>query len=192
MRKGAGGLNPWEKQYMQYVLEGIGISRRYCIHVCFHIHDVSNLCMMRSDVCLYICIAGQDVSIGAALGLLGRWGAGQHVGSCGGLLWWCLTSLEPVVDQGHKEQHHAPHHRRHTSQGEGHCVIPKIVMQETCAEEVRKQNANGKIKTSALDQADSQFVYTVYTHSEINVHPLPHPAMHLSYSAARQMVDIAH
>lgn len=72
---------------MQYVLEGIGISRRYCIHVCFHIHDVSNLCMMRSDVCLYICIAGQDVSIGAALGLLGRWGTGQHVGSCGGLLW---------------------------------------------------------------------------------------------------------
>lgn len=46
-----------------------------------------SLCMMRSDVCLYICIAGQDVSIGAALGLLGRWGAGQHVGSCGGLLW---------------------------------------------------------------------------------------------------------
>lgn len=65
-------------------------------------------------------------------------------------------------------------------------------MQETCAAEVRKQNANGKIKTSALDQADSQFVYTVYTHSEINVHPLPHPAMHLSYSAARKMVDIAH
>lgn len=79
---------------MQYVLEGIGISRCYCIHVCFHIHEqrltyvnMSNLCMMRSDVRLYICIAGEDVSIGAALGLFGRWGAGQHVGSCGGLLW---------------------------------------------------------------------------------------------------------
>lgn len=46
-----------------------------------------NLCMTRSDVCLYISIAGQDVPIGAALGLLGQWGAGQHVGSCGDLLW---------------------------------------------------------------------------------------------------------
>lgn len=73
---------------MQYVLEGIGISRRYCIHEQRLTYvNMSNLCMMRSDVCLYICIAGQDVSIGAALGLLGRWGAGQHVGSCGGLLW---------------------------------------------------------------------------------------------------------
>lgn len=119
--------------------------------------------MTRSDVCLYISIAGQDVPIGAALGLLGQWGAGQHVGSCGDLLWWRLTSLEPVVDQGHKEQHHAPHHRRHTSQGEGHCVIPKIVMQETCAAEVRRQNANGKIKTSALNQAFPVCLYCVYT-----------------------------
>lgn len=39
-----------------------------------------------SDVCLYVSVAGQDVSIGAALGRLCWGGAGQHVGSCGLLL----------------------------------------------------------------------------------------------------------
>lgn len=44
---------------MQYVLEGIGISRCYCIHVCFHIHEqrltyvnMSNLCMISMIRCV--------------------------------------------------------------------------------------------------------------------------------------------
>lgn len=81
-----------------------------------------------SDVCLYVGVAGQDVTVGAALGLL-RWRRrGQHVGSRGCLLRRRLASLEPGVYQGHKEEHHAPHHRRHPSQREGHCVVPIVIM----------------------------------------------------------------
>lgn len=84
---------------------------------------------------LYVSVARQDVSVGAALGLP-RWlGGGQHVGSCGRLLWRRrrLASLEPAVYQGHKEEHHAPDHRRHPSQGEGHLIVPKVITQETWA-----------------------------------------------------------
>ena len=40
-----------------------------------------------SDVCLYVSVAGQDVSVRTALGLLCWQGSGQHVGGCGRLLW---------------------------------------------------------------------------------------------------------
>lgn len=79
-------------------------------------------------MCLHIGVAGQDVPVGAALGLRGRRGSGQHVGRRRRLV--RLASLEPAVDQGHKEQHHAPHHRRHASEGEGHRVVPKVIMEE--------------------------------------------------------------
>lgn len=81
-----------------------------------------------SDVCLYVGVARQDVSVGAALGLFCWWRRGQHVGGRGRLLQWRLASLEPGVYQGHKEEHHGPHHRRHPSQREGHCVVPIVIM----------------------------------------------------------------
>lgn len=89
-----------------------------------------------SDVRLHIGVAWQDVSIGAALGF-SRWkSCGQHVGS--GVLRGSLVSLKPAVDQRHKEENHAPHHRRHPSQGERHSIVAKITVQETCEEESKR------------------------------------------------------
>lgn len=82
-------------------------------------------------MCLYVSIARQDVSVGAALGFTRCLASGQHMGSCGCLFWCCLASLEPVVYQGYKEQHHAANHRRHPSQREGHLVVSKVITQET-------------------------------------------------------------
>lgn len=82
--------------------------------------------LCKSDVCLYVGVTRQDVSVGAALGLP-RWLCrGQHVGGGGRLL--RLASLEPAVNQGHEEEHHTPHKRRHASQGEGHRIVPKVIM----------------------------------------------------------------
>lgn len=85
-----------------------------------------------SDVCLYVSVARQHVAVGAALWLPLWLTGGQHVGGGG-----CLfrrgggaVLLQPAVHQGHKEQHHAPHHRRHTGQGKGNCVVPKVIMEE--------------------------------------------------------------
>lgn len=62
-----------------------------------------------SDVCLYISVSRQHVSIGAALGL-GRKSSGQHVCSGGRLLRWCrLAPLESAVDRS-RAQKRAPHH----------------------------------------------------------------------------------
>lgn len=94
-----------------------------------------------SDVCLYICITRQDVSVGAALGFPSRWGGGQHVDSRQLLLRRLLVSLDPVVDQGHKKQHHAPNHRRYPSQGESYCVVAKVAMKKTC-EQIHKRILN--------------------------------------------------
>lgn len=80
-----------------------------------------------SDVCLYISVSRQHVSIGAALGL-GRKSSGQHVCSGGRLLRWCrLAPLESAVDQGHKKEHHTTHHKRYPSQREGHRVVSKVI-----------------------------------------------------------------
>lgn len=85
-----------------------------------------------SDVGLYVRVAGQDVSVEAALGLPCWRGAGQHVGGRGRLFRRRLAPLEPAVYQGHKEQHHAPNHRRDPRQGERNCVVAKEIPKNTC------------------------------------------------------------
>lgn len=85
---------------------------------------------LSSDVGLYVSVTRQEVSIDAALGFPCWRGGGQHAG--GRVLRWPLASLEPAVNQGHKEQHHAPNHRRDPRQGESYCVIAKEIMKNTC------------------------------------------------------------
>lgn len=89
-----------------------------------------------SDVCLYVGVAGQHVAVGAALGRPLWLTGGQHVGGGGRLLRQRsgAASLQPAVYQGHKEEHHAPHHRRHTGQGKGNRVVPKVIVQEAWVE----------------------------------------------------------
>lgn len=89
-----------------------------------------------SDVGLHIGVAWQDVSVGAALGFSSWKRCRQHVGS--GVLWRSLASLKPAVNQWHKEEDHAAHHRRHPGQGERHRVVAKIIMQETCEKESKR------------------------------------------------------
>lgn len=44
-----------------------------------------------------------------------------------------LSPLQPAVDQGHGEEHQTAHEGRDPSQGEGHCVVPKVIAEETWA-----------------------------------------------------------
>lgn len=101
-------------------------------HACGCVTSVAS----NSDVCLYVCVAREHVSVGAALGRPLWLTGGQHVGSGGCLLQGCCGAvlLQPAVYQGHKEEHHAPHHRRHASQGKGNRVVPKVIMEEAWVE----------------------------------------------------------
>lgn len=79
------------------------------------------------DVCLYVSVTRQDVAVSAVLGLPHRLRRRrrQHVGSGRHLL--TLSPLHPAVNQRHGEEHQTAHDGRDPSQGEGHCVVPKVV-----------------------------------------------------------------
>lgn len=82
--------------------------------------------LCKSDVCLYVSVTRQDVAVGAALGLPRRlWRRRQHVG--GGRHLLGLSPLQPALDEGHGEEHQTAHEGRDPSQGEGHCVVPKVI-----------------------------------------------------------------
>lgn len=80
--------------------------------------------LCKSDVCLYVSVTRQDVAVGAALGLARRLRR-QHVGS--GRHFFGLSPLQPAMDQGHGGEHQTAHEGRDPSQGEGHCVVPKVI-----------------------------------------------------------------